>query len=312
MRIARERDRKRLEFNNQLQRINNQLEYEKSRDTQANVHRWEETVTGERSEMERCKKQEKRLKEEMEVEEARKTDMEGKLTEFQQKNEQLEGELGELRRRLVSRQREVQKQQKELNQIENRLENKRSERHSLLQSAKMDDLQLPLKAGASAMPELESQLVAESEGADLNSEEMMRLYEMEAKLPLDYKQLEKPLRMIADEKEVSRKIDEMQNDIDRMANNLARIQAPNLRASAKLGNVEQRLRSTEAEFEETRRKAKRARAQFERIRRLRYNAFMNCFNSIADNIDPLYKSLSRNPGAQVSFYVSGLCLRHQQ
>ncbi|VDL89014.1 unnamed protein product [Schistocephalus solidus] len=300
LRIARERDRKRLEFNNQLQRINNQLEYEKSRDTQANVHRWEETVTGERSEMERCKKQEKRLKEEMEVEEARKADLETQLTEFQQKNDQLEGELGELRRRLVSRQREVQKQQKELNQIENRLENKRSERHSLLQSAKMDDLQLPLKPGASSMPELESQLVAESEGADLNSEEMMRLYEMEAKLPLDYKQLEKPLRMIADEKEVNRKADEMQNDIDRMANNLARIQAPNLRASAKLGNVEQRLRSTEAEFEETRRKAKRARAQFERIRRLRYNAFMNCFNSIADNIDPLYKSLSRNPGAQAS------------
>nr|VZI45312.1 unnamed protein product [Spirometra erinaceieuropaei] len=300
LRIARERDRKRLEFNNQLQRINNQLEYEKSRDTQANVHRWEETVTGERSEMERCKKQEKRLKEEMEVEEARKADLEAQLTEFQQKNEQLEGELGELRRRLVSRQREVQKQQKDLNQIENRLENKRSERHSLLQSAKMDDLQLPLKPGASSMPELESQLVAESEGADLNSEEMMRLYEMEAKLPLDYKQLDKPLRMIADEKEVNRKADEMQNDIDRMANNLARIQAPNLRASAKLGNVEQRLRSTEAEFEETRRKAKRARAQFERIRRLRYNAFMNCFNSIADNIDPLYKSLSRNPGAQAS------------
>ncbi len=34
LRIARERDRKRLEFTNQLQRINNQLEYEKSRDTQ--------------------------------------------------------------------------------------------------------------------------------------------------------------------------------------------------------------------------------------------------------------------------------------
>lgn len=37
LRIARERDRKRMEFTNQLQRINNQLEYEKSRDTQGNV-----------------------------------------------------------------------------------------------------------------------------------------------------------------------------------------------------------------------------------------------------------------------------------
>lgn len=34
LRVARERDRKRLEFTNQLQRINNQLEYERSRDTE--------------------------------------------------------------------------------------------------------------------------------------------------------------------------------------------------------------------------------------------------------------------------------------
>lgn len=163
----------------------------------------------------------------------------------------------------------------------------------------MEDLQLPLKPGASSMPELESQLSAESEGADLNTEEMMRLYAMEARLPLDYKQLEKPLRMIADDKEVIRKADEMQSEVEKMQNELSRFQAPNLKAGAKLGNVEQRLRSTEAEFEETRRKAKKARAQFERIRRLRCNAFMKCFLSIADNIDPLYKALSRNPGAQV-------------
>eukprot|EP00108_Taenia_solium_P006905 TsM_000765300 transcript=TsM_000765300 gene=TsM_000765300 len=300
LRIARERDRKRMEFTNQLQRINNQLEYEKSRDTQAAVRRWEEAVVSERQEMERCKKQEKRLKEEMEAEEIHKGNLEFQLGEYQRKCERLDGELAELSRRLVSRKREIQKLQKETSQIETRLEAKRSERHSLLQSAKMEDLQLPLKPGASSMPELESQLSAESEGADLNSEEMMRLYVMEARLPLDYKQLEKPLRMIADDKEVSRKADEMQAEVDRMQSELSRFQAPNLKAGAKLGNVEQRLRSTEAEFEETRRKAKKARAQFERIRRLRCSAFMKCFLSIADNIDPLYKSLSRNPGAQAS------------
>lgn len=91
----------------------------------------------------------------------------------------------------------------------------------------------------------------------------------------------------------------MQAQIDSIQNDLGRFQAPNLKANARLGNVEQRLRSTEAEFEETRRKARKARAQFEKIRRLRCNAFMKCFISIADNIDPLYKSISRNPGAQV-------------
>ncbi|VDQ12520.1 unnamed protein product [Trichobilharzia regenti] len=101
----------------------------------------------------------------------------------------------------------------------------------------------------------------------------------------------------------------MQNQVDSMLNSLARIQAPNLRAGDKLGNVEERLRCTEAEFEDTRRRAKRAKARFERVRRLRYNAFMNCFNSIADNIDPIYKSLARNPGAQVSVVCVCVCTK---
>ncbi|CAH8601346.1 unnamed protein product [Schistosoma rodhaini] len=299
LRVARERDRKRLEFTNQLQRINNQLEYERSRDTEANVKRWEETVSVERAEMDKCKKQEKKIKEEMEQEEKKKTEVESRVGELKYRAEMLDGELGEIRRRLVNKQRDIQKLQKDLNQAEAKLESRRAERHSLLQAAKMEDLDLPLKQGCDPIPELNSQL-ADSENMDPSTEEMAHIYELEARLPIDFKYLDKPLRQMTDEKEVNRKAEEMQNQVDSMLNSLARIQAPNLRAGDKLGSVEERLRSTEAEFEDTRRRAKRAKARFERVRRLRYNAFMNCFNSIADNIDPIYKSLSRNPGAQAS------------
>ncbi|KAF6774947.1 hypothetical protein AHF37_06199 [Paragonimus kellicotti] len=300
LRVARERDRKRLEFTNQLQRFNNQLDYERSRDTEANVKRWEEAVLAEKVEIEKCKKQEKKIKEEMEQEENRKNELESRIADLKSRAEALDTELTEIRRRLVTKQRDVQKQQKEFNQAEARLESRRAERHSLLQSAKMDDLELPLKPGASPITELESQLSTDAENADPSTEEMARIYELEARLPIDFKRLEKPLRQLSEEKDIARRSEEMQNHIDSMLNSLARIQAPNLRAGDKLGNVEERLRSTEAEFEDTRRRAKRAKARFERVRRLRYNAFMNCFLSITDNIDPIYKSLSRNPGAQAS------------
>ncbi|KAF5401791.1 putative structural maintenance [Paragonimus heterotremus] len=300
LRVARERDRKRLEFTNQLQRFNNQLDYERSRDTEANVKRWEEAVLAEKVEIEKCKKQEKKIKEEMEQEENRKNELESRIADLKGRAEALDTELTEIRRRLVTKQRDLQKQQKEFNQAEARLESRRAERHSLLQSAKMDDLELPLKPGASPITELESQLSTDAENADPSTEEMARIYELEARLPIDFKRLEKPLRQLSEEKDISRRSEEMQNHIDSMLNSLARIQAPNLRAGDKLGNVEERLRSTEAEFEDTRRRAKRAKARFERVRRLRYNAFMNCFLSITDNIDPIYKSLSRNPGAQAS------------
>ncbi|CAH8531936.1 unnamed protein product [Dicrocoelium dendriticum] len=300
LRVAKERDRKRIEFVNQLQRLNNQLEYERSRDTAAAVKRWEDAVAAERVEMDKCKKQEKKIKEEMEQEESRKIDLESRIGDLKSRVEALDIELSDVRRRLITKQRDIQRQQKELNQSEARLESRRAERHSLIQSAKMDDLEIPLKSRGSPITELESQLSMDTENTDQTTEELARIYELESRLPIDFKRLEKPLRHLADEKEVSRRAEEMQNQIDSMLNNLSRIQAPNLRASDKLGNVEERLRSTEAEFEETRRRAKRAKARFERVRRLRYNAFMNCFLSISDNIDPIYKSLSRNPGAQAS------------
>ncbi|RTG81389.1 structural maintenance of chromosome 1 [Schistosoma bovis] len=153
LRVARERDRKRLEFTNQLQRINNQLEYERSRDTEANVKRWEETVSVERTEMDKCKKQEKKIKEEMEQEEKKKTEVESRV-----------GELKYI----------------------------------------MEDLDLPLKQGCDPIPELNSQLT-DSENMDPSTEEMVHIYELEARLPIDFKHLDKPLRQMTDEKEVNRK-----------------------------------------------------------------------------------------------------------
>ncbi|VDQ17862.1 unnamed protein product [Trichobilharzia regenti] len=68
----------------------------------------------------------------------------------------------------------------------------------------MEDLELPLKPGSSPLHELNSQLT-DSENADPTSEEMAHIYELESRLPLDYKQLDKPLRQLTDEKEVSKR-----------------------------------------------------------------------------------------------------------
>ncbi|KAL3313845.1 Structural maintenance of chromosomes protein 1B [Cichlidogyrus casuarinus] len=301
LRVARERDNKRLEFTNQLQRVDNQLEYEKSRDTDASVKRWEKTVDTEREEIDKCRKQERKIHDEMEVEENKKQELEYQLTNSRQRAEELESELVEIKRRQSAKVKEVQRQQKELNHVESRMEVKRAERHSLLQMAKMEDLQLPLKNNQQMSQELEAILSSgDSENVEFTQEETQRIYDLEMKIPLDYKVLDKSLRHIQDEKEVAKKAEELQAMVDQMNHNLNRIQAPNLRAGDKLGSVEERLRSTEAEFEETRKKAKRAKAHFEKIRRARFAAFQVCFDSISDNIDPIYKSLARNTGAQAS------------
>uniref|UniRef100_A0A8B9JC95 Structural maintenance of chromosomes protein 1A n=1 Tax=Astyanax mexicanus TaxID=7994 RepID=A0A8B9JC95_ASTMX len=53
-----------------------------------------------------------------------------------------------------------------------------------------------------------------------------------------------------------------------------------------------------AEFEAARKRAKKAKQAFEQIKKERFDRFNTCFESVATNIDEIYKALSRNSSAQ--------------
>lgn len=55
-----------------------------------------------------------------------------------------------------------------------------------------------------------------------------------------------------------------------------------------------------SEFEAARKRAKKAKQAFEQIKKERFDRFNTCFESVATNIDEIYKALSRNSSAQVS------------
>ncbi|KAF8562585.1 hypothetical protein P879_11800, partial [Paragonimus westermani] len=172
-----------------MQCFNNQLDYERSRSTETNFKRREEAVLAEEVEIEKCKEHAKKTKEEMEQEEIKKDYLEFRIGDLKGRAETLEAGLTEVRRRLVTKQRDVQKQQKEINQAKARLESRKAERHSLLQSSKMDGLKLPLIPGASSITELERQHSTGAENDDSNTELMARIYGQKAHLPIDFKRL---------------------------------------------------------------------------------------------------------------------------
>lgn len=59
-----------------------------------------------------------------------------------------------------------------------------------------------------------------------------------------------------------------------------------------------------SEFEAARKRAKKAKQAFEQIKKERFDRFNTCFESVATNIDEIYKALSRNSSAQVSSFYS--------
>jgi len=79
---------------------------------------------------------------------------------------------------------------------------------------------------------------------------------------------------------------------------LDRIQTPNLKAMQKLDRVTEKIASTNEEFENARKKAKKAKAAFEKVKNERAHKFNRCCTHIAEAIDGIYKSLARNEAAQ--------------
>jgi structural maintenance of chromosome 1 len=81
--------------------------------------------------------------------------------------------------------------------------------------------------------------------------------------------------------------------------------APNLRTLSKMDEVEKKLKGTAAEFENARSEAKRAKDAFEAVKKARYiliafliwnryDRFYKAYVFIADNIDKIYKELTKS------------------
>lgn len=70
--------------------------------------------------------------------------------------------------------------------------------------------------------------------------------------------------------------------------------APNMRAVERLAVVQDRLKTTDQEFEDARKRAKRAKDDFQAIKDKRFELFSKAFSHISEQIGPIYKDLTRD------------------
>lgn len=100
------------------------------------------------------------------------------------------------------------------------------------------------------------------------------------------------------EEEIKQEMNTLQQKLNEQQSVLQRIAAPNMKAMEKLESVRDKFQETSDEFEAARKRAKKAKQAFEQIKKERFDRFNACFESVATNIDEIYKALSRNSSAQ--------------
>uniref|UniRef100_A0A665X696 Structural maintenance of chromosomes protein n=1 Tax=Echeneis naucrates TaxID=173247 RepID=A0A665X696_ECHNA len=279
--------KKRLEFETQKTRLGIQLDYEKNqlKEDQEKVMMWEQTVKKDEAEIERLKKEEHRHMKIIDETMAQLQDLKNqhltKKSEVNDKNHEME----EIRKKLGGANKELTQLQKEVTAIETKLEQKRSDRHNLLQACKMQDIRLPLRSGT--MDDI-------SQGERTSSSVLAK----EALIEIDYSNLSEDLKDALSEEEIKAETNTLQQRLNEQQSILQRISAPNMKAMEKLESVRDKFQETSDEFEAARKRAKKAKQAFEQIKKERFDRFNTCFESVATNIDEIYKALSRNSSAQ--------------
>ncbi|CAK9295634.1 unnamed protein product [Gordionus sp. m RMFG-2023] len=306
LRAQQEKANKRLEFENQKAKLQNQLEYEKSRDTLGKVSKWKEEVENGEAELETLKEEEKKHMQAID-EEMKK--LENLKEEKAQKNSQLEDkekELNDLRKKLNTCHKDITSNQKNFTNCENKIEQKKSERHSLLQNCKIEDIKLPLIKGK--LEDIENDENASSSVNDSNDvsqghasshlSKSQKVYEKEAKIVIDYTFLPDELKDLDTREEIKRVGEIILRELAEKQLAMDRISAPNMKALEKLDCVRERFQETSEEFETARKRAKRAKQNFLRVKKERFDRFAECFEHVSNRIDDIYKALSRNASAQ--------------
>jgi structural maintenance of chromosome 1 len=200
---SQENERIRLQFENEKNSYSSRLAYEKSKDTNENVKRWERVVSDEEKNLQIARDTEKKemqaIEEEMKKVEQLKNDKISKKTEC----DSVEDEITEVKRGLSGIQRELSSAQKSLMQIECRLESKKADRHAILLHCKMECIDLPLvsgelndiAAGGVSNADGETNGNADDEDDD-DGPSTQRSYESDSNVKPDFSQLKSSLKNV--------------------------------------------------------------------------------------------------------------------
>ena len=297
LKTQQDREKKKMEFENQINRITNQLEYERRREEQllSNVQKFERTVQDDEDALETAKRIEQTQMGDIDTEMRDVDKLKQNKSYLKGNMDKLEDDVNVARKEVGTISKEMQGANKAINQLEASIETERAQRHSLLLQCKLDNIQIPIKSGS--LEEIDED--GGDESMDMSASQPSHvIYEKEAQIEIDYSSLEEGLTEVDDNDDVRKVEKTLEKYISELQATITRIQAPNMRAMQKLDEAREKLEETNKEFDTARRKAKQAKMAFERVKQERHDLFNKCFEHVSNTIDDIYKALCRNPSAQ--------------
>ncbi|UJR14762.1 hypothetical protein I4U23_001752 [Adineta vaga] len=319
LQAAEKRAQERLEFENQITKIQTMLEFERSRDTAAHMKQVRQEVVTLEDALQKCQKNEKKYRKVIEDLQHEISEIKDRLVDQKKKIEFQEREISDCTKRAAQLNKDFNEQRKRSQLIESDIEKLRHDRHNFFRTAKLTEIVLPFRGNAGSMAAIslaetsssdepttvqtqsstmttDSSNILNGDGNSTSQYESKQIFDMEDKFELNYKRLRDDLKKINYEqvdKEEKLLIKQMSDIETQLQKHLPQTSAIDARSR----EVKTTFELTNAEFERARNAAKRARQAFEKIKKERYDRFNALYEHVSTCIDDIYKSLTNSQAA---------------
>ncbi|KAJ1560311.1 Structural maintenance of chromosomes protein 1, partial [Cladochytrium tenue] len=217
--------------------------------------------------------------------------------EMQERLRQRAAAVDEAKKALHRATRALEASSKELLNLEAKVEALLAERIAIFRRCKLEEISLPLLGEESiddvSLEDLDRAQMSQSGGdqeMEVDDDVYAQARASVEQIQVDFSGLKRDLREnSSDEMDV-----EFQETLKNLSAEIERI-SPNMKAVEKFGDMEEKMRATNSEFENSRRDAKTAMDAFTQIKQERYDRFHRAFTHIAEHIDKIYGQLTTSP-----------------
>ncbi|XP_060676214.1 structural maintenance of chromosomes protein 1 [Ziziphus jujuba] len=259
----------RLSFSSQLSKFKYQLEYEQNRDMESRIKELESSLSALENNLKEVQKREAeaKLAAEKAIGEIKRWNDE--VQEWKSKSEECEKEMQDWKKQASTATTSISKLNRQINSKETQIEQLMSRKQEIIEKCELEQISLPT---ISDPMETDSS----TPGPVFDFSQLNRTY-LQDKRPSDREKLEM---------EFKQKMDALISEIERTA--------PNLKALDQYEALKEKERAITEEFEAARKEEKEIADLFNSVKQRRYELFTDAFNHISNNIDKIYKQLTKS------------------
>jgi structural maintenance of chromosome 1 len=312
--------RKRRTITELITHLEQKKEYEVNRDLEGPITKLEKRLKGHEATLKDAEKRQKELKRQIKA--AKKT-LEGAdeaVKKASEKEAELEEEVKSLQKDFKESQNERSRVSKAVATEENALEQLRGKLHETLQKARVEEVELPLvgEEGQGGRRTRSGRHIGESSDEEEEDDETPGTQPSESRtqnslLATQWSQDSNPKvvadrddaekldfsRMRADlkekltdreERKVRKEFEDARAKIDTEIEGMA----PNMKAHEAFSTISQRLKDSGADFDSAKDNARKAIAEFQRVKNERTRRFLDAFNHIDESLKTIYRDMTKS------------------